>query len=216
MHFLKSVRLMLSSVSLAVAMIATPAFADESPAPPAKAEGSKTKTNPHGSESAFGYSHGKSSGGEENPHKGKAEGSSSKTDAPYYKEGSSYGSAHGGSGYSHGHGHQSGHNPFRHVLAFAKELGLTDEQTDAIKNQQLEYEKSRIRSEADHKIAHLELGKLIHSENIDEAKVRELTGKITNTIDGMIKASIEAKLTVMRTLTPDQRKKVNKMFSEHR
>jgi Spy/CpxP family protein refolding chaperone len=212
MHSSEAIRSACSVFILATALIAAPAFADENPA---KTEGSKTKAGAHGSGGGSGHALGKSSGGEESPRK--AEGSSGKTaDAPHKEGSSGYGSAaHGGSGYARAYGHHAGHDPFRHVLAFAKELALTEEQTAAIKDQRLEYEKSKIRNEAEHQIAHLELEKLLHSENVDEAKIRELAGKIGDLIDGMIKTGIEAKLTAMRILTPEQRKKVNRMFSEH-
>jgi hypothetical protein len=126
-----------------------------------------------------------------------------------------------------GHGHKSsggdkhgGHSqhkkdPFVHVLKFKCQLGLTEAQVSEIKNQQFQFEKVSIRSHAAHKIAHMELDRVIHAENVDEAKARQLAGTIAGTKTKKIKAMVEGKLAVMRILTTDQKRIITRMYNKH-
>jgi Spy/CpxP family protein refolding chaperone len=126
-----------------------------------------------------------------------------------------------------GHGHKSsggdkhgGHSkhkkdPFVHVLKFKCQLKLTEVQVSEIKNQQFEFEKVSIRSHAAHKIAHMELDRVIHAENVDEAKARKLAEIIAETKTRKIKAMVEGKLAVMRILTADQKRIITRMYNRH-
>jgi Spy/CpxP family protein refolding chaperone len=126
-----------------------------------------------------------------------------------------------------GHGHKSsggdkhgGHSqhkkdPFVHVLKFKCQLGLTEAQVSEIKNQQFEFEKVSIRSHAAHKIAHMELDRVIHAENVDEAKARKLAEVIAGTKTQKIKAMVEGKLAVMRVLTAEQKRIITRMYNKH-
>lgn len=159
---------------------------------PGKSEGSKSK---HG-----GYGH-------EYKHHGKTEGS---------KGGHGY-SHHGKGqpGYSKG-GHDShGKCPFTHVLRFADKLGLTDDQITQIKMKQIEYKKANIQAEADHEIAHMEMEALVHSESVDEARLRALGNDIIAAKTKKISAMIEAKIAILNILTPEQRKKASGMHGMH-
>ncbi len=128
---------------------------------------------------------------------------------------------------SSGHGHKSsggnkhgGHSqhkkdPFVHVLKYKCKLGLTEAQVSEIKNQQFEFEKVSIRSHAAHKIAHMELDRVIHAENVDESKARQLAGTIAGTKTQKIKAMVEGKLAVMRILTAEQKRIITRMYNRH-
>jgi hypothetical protein len=139
-----------------------------------------------------------------------------------------YAKAHcaiGSSSKGHGHkisdgdkhwGHsQNKKDPFVHVLKFKCQLGLTEAQVSEIKNQQFEFEKVSIRSNAAHKIAHMELDRVIHDESVDEAKARQLAEIIAETKTRKIKAMIEGKLAVMRVLTADQKRIITRMYNRH-
>ena len=205
-----------------------------------KKEGSKSKAAP---QPAVGKKEG--SGSKDYPKKGhgmmhgKKEGSGKKYSGSRHGYKHKKGYAHkkkegsGGHKYSHGaphkgkHGHaprghgklahkgSHGKNPFKHVLCFTKKLGLTEAQVAEIKSKEFDFKKSRIQAKADHAIAHMELDRLVHSENIDEAKIRSVGDRITEIKAGKIKAMIEAKITILKILTPEQRKKMNQKHSGH-
>jgi len=144
-------------------------------------------------------------------HKGK-EGSGSKK----YSHGSPHRkshSAHKGSG--HGSAHRSGKSPFEHVLCFTKKLGLTEDQVKKIKAHEFEFKKMKIQAKADHAIAHMDLERLAHSDTVDEAGMRAVGNKIVEIKSRKIHAMIEAKITILKILTAEQRQKVNKMHSSH-
>ncbi|MFQ5716970.1 MAG: Spy/CpxP family protein refolding chaperone [Nitrospinales bacterium] len=154
------------------------------------------------------------------PMMSKKEGSGSKAGSHGLKHGGMYkghGKSHGHGGGHHfkGHGYGHGHDPFRHVLKFRVELGLTAEQLVALKNQKFEFKKSQIRRQADHQIAHMDLNRLVHAETIDEGKVLQLADQIGEIKKSMIKAGMEARIAIMKTLTAEQRKKVSAMFSQY-
>jgi len=159
-----------------------------------------------GGHSGSGYGHKSHSGSKHGGHyaKGHREGSSSK----------GYGHKSSGGGKHGGHSHYK-KDPFKHVLKFKHELGLTEAQVSEIKDQQFKFEKVLIRSHADHKIAHMELDRVIHSENVDEAKARQLAEKIAETKTRKIKAILEGKLAVMRVLTADQKRIISRMYNRH-
>ena len=203
-----------------------------------KEEGSKSKNPPaqgtHGSITKKG----EGSGSKAYPHKrpkgymhGKKEGSGNKSYIPSRRgythksrEGSggkrySHGPGHGKS-YSykrsgHGSAHQSGKSPFKHVLCFTKKLGLTKEQVKKIKGHEFEFKKMKVQTKADNVIAHMELERLAHLETIDEAGMRALADRISEIKSRKIHAMVEAKITILKILTAEQRQKTNKMHSSH-
>lgn len=166
------------------------------------AEGSGSK---HGDPK--GYSHGSPHGG--SPH-GKKEGSGSKK-CDGKGKGYSHGSKHGYRGGHHGGGHHGGahdRDPFRHILRFAHALELTADQIQQIKDKQFEFQKQRIELKAQHAIAHLELDKLVHSGSVDEGAIRAVGDRIKQIKSQKIDGMIEAKITLLKTLTDEQRKKI--------
>jgi len=200
-----------------------------------KGEGSGSKASPHKN----GYIHGKKGGSHHlSPHKkphgythGKKEGSGNKSYAhskhgythkgkegsgshknphgsPYHK----FHSAHKASG--HGSAHGSGKSPFEHVLCFTKKLGLTEKQVNNIKAHEFEFKKMKIQSDAAHSIAHMELDRLAHSETLDEAGMRAIADRISEIKSINIHAMIEAKIVILKILTPEQRQKVSKIHAK--
>jgi Spy/CpxP family protein refolding chaperone len=180
-----------------------------------KKEGSKSKAAPP---KGHGKVHGKKEGS------GSKKYSASKHGYTHHKKEGS-----GGKKYSHGsphkgkpgHGHKSsghkgkhGKNPFKHILCFEKKLGLTAAQVEQIKSGEFEYKKFKVQSHASHAIAHMELDRLVHAETVDEAKIRSVGDRITEIKSATIHAMIEAKILILKILTPEQRSKVKQMHSK--
>ena len=174
-----------------------------------KAEGSKSKE----------YRQGSPHGMKKIPH-GKSEGSGSKKG---YGKGYGHGSKHsyGKHRYSRhgygGHGYRDGHgkDPFRHVLRFAKSLGLTETQIGQIKNMKFEFAKDRIMLKAQYQIAHMELEQLVHSGEVKEAEMRAVADRIAQIKSKKIHSMVEAKIGLLKLLTPEQRKKMSQSHSKH-
>ena len=183
-----------------------------------KSEGSKSK----------GYSHGSPHGKKGSPH-GKSEGSGS-------KHGYSKGTATArnmatakkravtastdmantvtAAGIVEGpRGH--GKDPFRHVLKFAGALGLTDAQISKIKNLKFEFAKERIMLKAQHEIAHMELDQMVHSGEVNESKMRAIADQIAEIKSKKIHEMVDAKIDLLKLLTPEQRKKISQLHSKH-
>ena len=145
--------------------------------------------------------------------------------------GKSYG-GHGGQKYSHGkkgyggHGgygkggghHRGGHSrqsPFAHVLKFKVKLALTADQIEKIKAKEFEYKKMSIEIRAAHEIAHLQLDRLVHSGTVDEARMREVADQMSAVKSTKIHAMVEAKIFLLKLLTPEQRHKISQVHGAH-
>ena len=185
-----------------------------------KSEGSKSK----------GYSHGSKHGMKKSPH-GKPEGSRSKHG---YGKGYGHGSKHSygkkeGSGSKHGysrHGYGKrgysrhsygghGKDPFRHVLKFAGALGLTADQIGQIKNLKFEFAKERIMLKAQHEIAHMDLDQMVHSGEVKESEMRAIADRIAEIKSKKIHGMVDAKIDLLKLMTPEQRKKISQLHSKH-
>ena len=183
-----------------------------------KHEGSKSKkTIPHHisgkkghykSEGSGSYSQLRKSKGHGYSYK-KSEGSSSKHHARSthgYKKGYR---SHGG------HGGHTSKCPFTHLLRFKDKLGLTEAQVAEIKGLRFEFQKKSIRNKAEHKIAHMELDKLVHAKKVDAQAIRSAAGKIAKFKTQMIMEKAEAKIALLNLLTDEQRKKAHAAHSAH-
>ena len=191
---------------LTLLMIPVQTLAEDAP----KAEGSKSKEYSQGSpHSMKGSMHGKSEGSGSKRGYSKKEGSSGKhgySRHGYGKHG--YGRyGYGGGGHRGKHGGK-GRNPFRHIMHFAHALGLSADQIQQIKDKQFEFRKQRINLRAQHEIAHLELDKLVHSGQVDEAAIRSVGDRIKQIKSKKIDGMIEAKIALLKLLTGEQRKKI--------
>jgi len=145
------------------------------------------------------------------PHGMKKEGSGT-------EHGKGYGdkSGHGYKGGHHGKGHHGGghhRDPFSHVLRFAHPLGLSEDQVKIIQDKQFEFQKERVELRAQHEIAHLELDKLVHSGDVDESAIRAVGERIKQIKSKKIDGMINAKITLLQTLTDEQRKKISQLHA---
>ena len=206
---------------------------------PPKAEGSGGKARgwgkggPHGSphryghgasegsaaKSPHGYAHGRKYG------HGKRQGSGSKQGRGYAGRGG-YGKHHGYRGQGHeGSGHHGGYghhgfaahasNPFRHILRYKDKLGLSPDQVSQVKDLQFNWEKQRIRLGADLMIAYMELDKIVHSGTLDETRMHDLAKVLGGLKQQEAQIMVEAKIQLLRLLTPEQRRKVAEIHSGH-
>ncbi|MFT4579583.1 MAG: Spy/CpxP family protein refolding chaperone [Nitrospinales bacterium] len=180
-----------------------------------KAEGSKAKA----------YAH---------PHK-KPEGSSNKS----HLDGKSHHKGKKGTGYSKHSGHNkqhyaksshkshAGHKAhsgpsahsskcfFSHLLSFKDKLKLSDAQVGSIEKMRFDYRKASILLTADKEVAKMEFDRLVHGKTVDESAIRASGEKIIAVKTKKIRAKVEAKISVMKLLTDEQRTQVHKMHSSH-
>ena len=152
------------------------------------------------------------SGGKIKSHSGNHHGKEYNQYGRHGKSGHGYGKS--GHHSKSGHGHY-GSNPFKHILQFKNELGLTEEQIAFIKDKKFEYEKMTIELGSAHKISHMELDRSLHSENIDENKINRIVEEMIAQKSKKMRARFEGKLQVLKKLTPEQRKIISKMYNQH-
>ncbi len=173
---------------------------------------------------------GTGSSGSYNHEAAKGEGSKSKNTIPQHISGNkghhnksegSAGKHHAKSGHGYNKGSHDGHHghsskcPFSHLLKFQDTLGLTEAQVTEIKRLRFEFQKSSIRNEADHKIAHMEFDKLVHAEKIDSQAILSAAGKIAEAKMEAIMNTAKAKIALLSLLTDEQRQKAHTMHSAH-
>jgi Spy/CpxP family protein refolding chaperone len=95
-------------------------------------------------------------------------------------------------------------------LCCKKELELTDKQVTELESIKMEFQKGRIRKEADLKIAELELEALMHD---DDAPIKDIEGKMNaaaNLKTEMKLSHIKAFRKAKALLTPEQMEKMKK------
>jgi periplasmic protein CpxP/Spy len=114
-------------------------------------------------------------------------------------------------------GEHSGHY-LKHLLKHAKELGLTSEQISKLKAMQLDFKRTQARTEADIKIARLELHALLEEEQGDFSAIQAKVDQLKKTEGELLLAAIKSRRDATALLTPDQREKDRahreKMMSE--
>jgi Spy/CpxP family protein refolding chaperone len=146
-----------------------------------------------------GYGHHKAEGSKGEGHHGTAHHGSAHHGSSMHSGSAHHGSAH------HGHSSKHKHNPFVHIMNMKDQLNLTADQVEKLKAAEFEYNKVLMRSDTEHKIAHMEMDRLVHSTTTDEKRLRELADIISNTKSQKIHAMIEAKITILGTLTDEQK-----------
>lgn len=92
----------------------------------------------------------------------------------------------------------------------AKELGLTEKQTEQIKALALNHRKAVIKLEADLKIAELEMRSLMDGDPSD-ADVRKRAKAVSQLREKLHEMRIEHMLAVRKVLTPEQQKKLREI-----
>lgn len=100
----------------------------------------------------------------------------------------------------------SGHY-LKHLLKHAKEIGLTPEQIKRLKSMQLDFKRTQARTEADIKIAGLELHALLEEEQADLSPIEGKVDQLKKVEGTLLLAAIKSKREAMTLLTPEQREK---------
>ncbi len=119
------------------------------------------------------------------------------------------GMKHGQMQAGHDQGEQdeySGHY-LKHLLKHAKEIGLTPEQMKQLKAMQLDFNRTQARSEADIKIAKLELHALTEEEPVELSAIQAKVDQLKRAEGALLLAAIKSKRDGMSLLTPEQREK---------
>ena len=183
-----------------------------------KSEGSKSKkTIPHHISGKKGHYKKEGSGSKSYSYPGKSKGhgySHKKSEGSKHHARSTHGYKKGYRSHG-GHGGHTSKCPFTHLLRFKDKLGLTEAQVAEIKGLRFEFQKKSIRNKAEHKIADMELDKLVHAKKVDAQAIRSAAGKIAKFKTQMIMEKAEAKIALLNLLTDEQRKKTHKMHSAH-
>jgi periplasmic protein CpxP/Spy len=118
---------------------------------------------------------------------------------------------------SHGlHGHGMAGHLLRHLLRHKQDLALTDEQIGKLRAMALDYDRARIRGEAEVMVAERELRALLWDEAADmtaiEAKVKEREAlEAATRIIG-----IKERRSLIAVLTSDQRTKLKTLWEQRR
>ncbi len=116
-----------------------------------------------------------------------------------------------GDGHCHGYAMMTHHacmgDHLHHLLQHQKDLGLTDEQVARLKAIHLDLDRTRIRSDADRRVAERELAALLEDEKTElsaiEAKVKQ-----SEMLEMAIRmAAFKARRDALAVLTPEQRQK---------
>jgi Spy/CpxP family protein refolding chaperone len=95
-----------------------------------------------------------------------------------------------------------------------QELGLTDKQIQGLKKADFAHRGKCLELKSKLDALHLELEKLFADESVDEAKVLQVTQKISDLKGKLLVQRIESRLAVSKLLTADQVGKL-KMFRSH-
>ncbi|HZC81599.1 MAG TPA: hypothetical protein VE222_07730 [Nitrospiraceae bacterium] len=98
---------------------------------------------------------------------------------------------------------QTFHSLFRH----AKDLGLSQEQVTKLKTQWAEYEKARIRGEADMKLAEVDVQTLAHDEKAEMSAIENSVRKSETAHANLRIEGIKAVRAAFAVLTPEQKEK---------
>lgn len=111
------------------------------------------------------------------------------------------------------YGEMRGHHPqhanhLRHLLNHQKEIGLTEEQVKKLKAIELDFDRVRIRSEAEIHIAERELQTLVEGEEQADLSKVEAKLKQSEMLEvGLRMSAFKARNEALAVLTPEQRAK---------
>lgn len=107
---------------------------------------------------------------------------------------------------------QSRRDARRDMSRTAQELGLNEEQVEAIENVLLEARKTNIKLIADARVARIELGQLITGDEVDKASVNAKVDQLASLRGAIMRQRAEAVLAVREILTPEQQAKADRML----
>ena len=110
---------------------------------------------------------------------------------------------------SHDQGEQDEHGAYylQHLLKHGKEIGLSPEQISKLKATQLDLNRTQARTEADIKIAKLELQAILEDEKAEFSMIQAKVDQLKKAEGALLLAAIKGKRDAMAMLTPDQRAK---------
>lgn len=110
--------------------------------------------------------------------------------------------------YGHGRGmHDFVGHALHGLLRDKKDLGLSDEQSSKIKAIATDYEKSRIRGEADVKLAELDVRTRIFDQKAELSSIESVLKKSESARTALRLDRVKALRAAMDVLTPEQREK---------
>jgi periplasmic protein CpxP/Spy len=95
----------------------------------------------------------------------------------------------------------------QHLLKHGKEIGLSPEQISKLKAMQLDINRTQARTEADIKIAKLELQAILEDEKAEFSMIQAKVDQLKKAEGALLLAAIKGKRDAMAMLTPDQRAK---------
>lgn len=110
---------------------------------------------------------------------------------------------------SHDQGEQDEHGAYylQHLLKHGKEIGLSLEQISKLKAMQLDLNRTQARTEADIKIAKLELQAILEDEKAEFSMIQAKVDQLKKAEGALLLAAIKGKRDARAMLTPDQRAK---------
>lgn len=103
------------------------------------------------------------------------------------------------------HGHPADH--LRHLLQHQKEIGLTEEQVKKLKAIELDFDRARIKSEAEIHVAERELLALVEDEKTDLSTIEAKVKQSEMLEVGLRMLAFKARHDALEVLTPEQREK---------
>jgi periplasmic protein CpxP/Spy len=125
---------------------------------------------------------------------------------PEHGSSHAYASEYGGCEEMKGHhGHQADH--LRHLLKHQKEIGLTEEQVTKLKAIELDFDRARIKSDAEIHIAERELLALVEDEKTDLSAIEAKVKQSEMLEVGLRMVAFKARRDALAVLTPEQREK---------
>ena len=103
--------------------------------------------------------------------------------------------------------HQYVSHSFQSLIHHAKDLGLSDEQVTKLKTLMGDYEKAKIRGEADIKLAEVDVQTLAHDDKADMAAIENAIRKSEAVHANLRIEGIKALRAAKAALTPEQQQK---------
>lgn len=97
-----------------------------------------------------------------------------------------------------------------------KDFGMTDDQVNKIKTMITEHKKNAIKTEADLKLARVELGEALKEETLNKTKIDGLCDKISGIENKIQKDRLHVFIDAANVLTKEQRAKLKEMKMEGR
>lgn len=110
-------------------------------------------------------------------------------------------------GHEQGEQDEHGGHYLKHLLKHAKEIGLTSEQVNKLKQMQLECKRQHIKMDADIKIAKLELHALLEDEQAELSAIQAKVDQLKKAEGELLVEAVKTKREAMALLTPEQKEK---------